>query len=337
MTSRGLSPGHDWQELEIPEGGAAGLLDGVSGRFSCQGGYCRLEHDRTRYPVGYYPDAGAVVFAPSDGGAEVVLHASASTPVPRANHLTFGTWLYLPGDFGDGLGYDFGVFAGGGDPFESGNAMELEGSASYAGDATGMYYAFYYSHNAPTANEAVSVSNPSASSSRAGVAAGTFGAHLYSGDAPTSIRTASGPNPLTSQSPEGVVVGSFSADVELTADFGTNPDLSTLSGRVHGFEYHEGYPYSPNALKVLFLRPAPIADQSTGDGNPIPATEMVAAGLASDREAGPPLGWVGEWRAAFFGSDPDDPRAHPTGVAGTFGATIGEAGLAGAFGAHRQP
>ena len=53
-------------------------------------------------------------------------------------------------------------------------------------------------------------------------------------------------------------------------------------------------------------------------------------------------GWYGEWHGAFYGNDPSDPSAHPTGVAGTFNVTpfddymrVGS-GLTGAFGAHRD-
>ena len=54
--------------------------------------------------------------------------------------LAFGYWLYVPKDVSNEDAYDFGVIASGGDPFEVANLGELTGTATYEGEATGMYY-----------------------------------------------------------------------------------------------------------------------------------------------------------------------------------------------------
>ena len=46
----------------------------------------------------------------------------------------------MPDDVTNWVEYDFGVFASGGDPFENANLAGLTGTATYAGDAVGMYY-----------------------------------------------------------------------------------------------------------------------------------------------------------------------------------------------------
>ena len=258
-----LLPGHDWQGVRLPDDGLQGMLDGTPGTFTCEGGsWCYLELDRQ---TGYYPGGGSVVFTPdSPGGAEVTLPPTThSAAVPTANYLSFGYWLYEPDSPTVFDPVDFGVLAGGGDPFESSRVQGLTGTATYAGDAIGMYY--------------------------------------------------------TNGSSNSAAVGSFEADVELTADFATSLDDGTLGGRIHGFASAGGAASFPTELR---FETTPITEFA-------PIVGAVSGGPSADAP------WKGEWGAAFFGNGAI-PSAHPTGVAGTFGATDGNSGIAGSFGAHKQ-
>ena len=130
-------------------------------------------------------------------------------------------------------------------------------------------------------------------------------------------------------------VGSFDASVTLEADFGNMADTldeGRLSGTVQNIRYDGvalGFPaqltlegeHDPQAH---LLAPAFFySDES-----------LTAAGVVSDGEPTP--SWFGTWQAAFFGNSAN-PNDHPTGIAGTFGATNDEDGLVGAFGARVRP
>ncbi len=283
-----LDAGHDWQGVYIdPQGSLAGSLDGVDGEFSCYGGqFCGLEIEPANATPGYYPRFGTVVFTPSDGSTPEVFSETASAPVPTVDYLSFGIWQYVPDDVESGS-FDFGVFAGGGDPFNYTNGEALTGSATYVGDAIGTYFA-------------------------------TVTSDYLQGDDPA----ASSPVPFP-------VTGSFTADVSLTAEFGTSVGPGMVSGRVHDFR-RGGESWSN---MEVFLREAPITTLGLGGDH------LGAIGDASRYESKTTSDMVlesGVWSAAFFGNNPNDPSAHPTGVAGTFGVASDEFGMLGAFGAHKQ-
>ena len=80
-----------------------------------------------------------MIFTPDDGSGEVTIPHPQPTAVPTVNYLTLGNWLFAPEDVTDGDAYDFGVFAGGDDPFMVDNLQALVGTASYEGAAAGMY------------------------------------------------------------------------------------------------------------------------------------------------------------------------------------------------------
>ena len=204
----GLQAGHDWQGISIEAGDSvAGTLDGVAGEFSCYGGQaCSLEIELGVATQGYYPSSGTVIFTPSDGSSPEMFSATTSAAVPTVDYLSFGIWRYVPDDVDDSDSYDFGVFAGGGDPFDATIGAALTGSATYVGDAIGMYSAKTYSD--------------------------------YLDDVPLPSTT-SAPIAQTSPAPFPIA-GSFIADVTLTADF----DMSTLSGRVHDITYDNGNSHS---------------------------------------------------------------------------------------------
>ena len=136
-------PGRDGLYISIPGDGLQGSLDGVAGTFSCAGDYCSLltTGDYSAYVP--WTDSQAVRFTPADGGAEVMLDPAQvvrpSTEVPKVNYLAFGSWEEVPEDATQVGGYDFGVFAGGDDPYMTASLPALSGTASYAGKAAGTY------------------------------------------------------------------------------------------------------------------------------------------------------------------------------------------------------
>ena len=128
----------------VPEEGLPGSLDGVTGTFSCapgENGYCGIENGRHFLAPGFTPDVSIdpVIFTPDDGSAAQELPAPQPTEVPVVNYLSFGDWLFVPEDITDLDAYDFGVFAGGDDPFTVDNLQGLAGTADYAGEAAGTY------------------------------------------------------------------------------------------------------------------------------------------------------------------------------------------------------
>ena len=138
----GISFPAGWDNIfiPVPEEGLRGSLDGVAGTFSCEG-FCALEDGRHHMAPGFTPwvVGEPVLFTPDDGSAATELPAPRPTDVPTVNYLNFGNWLFVPEDVTDRDAYDFGVFAGGDDPFMVDNLEGLAGSADYNGEATGMY------------------------------------------------------------------------------------------------------------------------------------------------------------------------------------------------------
>ena len=134
----------DFMYVEVPEGGLAGSLDGVSGRFTCaagSGGYCSLGRDAAGPAAGFYPLVNDAVFRPGDGSEATELRAEVPEEWPHADYLSMGHWLFVPEDAAEFEAYDFGVFSGGSDPFEPAYLKAVAGTAHYTGDAAGMYHA----------------------------------------------------------------------------------------------------------------------------------------------------------------------------------------------------
>lgn len=124
--------------------GLRGSVDGAPGTFSCAGGdryYCGLETSPGYLSPGYVADVAGdpVIFTPDDGSAAVRLPHPAPIPIPSANYLSFGTWLFAPEDVTDFDLYDFGMFASGDDPFTVDYLQRLTGTADYSGAAAGTY------------------------------------------------------------------------------------------------------------------------------------------------------------------------------------------------------
>ena len=115
-----------------------GSLDGVEGTFSCaNAGGCTFGTDHR--PGDYYAGSPGVTFTPDGGSAQPVTPSRSGT-VPTADYLAIGNWLYVPEDVTDSVNYEFGVYASGGDPFYISHLAAVAGTATYFGDAVGMYY-----------------------------------------------------------------------------------------------------------------------------------------------------------------------------------------------------
>ena len=116
--------------------------------------------------------------------------------------------------------------------------------------------------------------------------------------------------------------GPFTADVALEANFGTAEALGSISGTVSDVETEDGTAIGA----TLSLGSANIGSSNSGFFTG--STSMTFGGRT----------YAGRWGGQFF----DDGAATdpPASVAGTFGATVREAGgtgsLVGAFGAERQ-
>ena len=135
-----LPAGKDVMVVWIADGDSIdGSLDGTAGSFSCanvEG--CSFADDHSTAEDYHLASAG-VSFTP-DGGTAQPVNPRVTGTVPSADYLAFGHWLYVPEDVTDTVNYKFGVFASGGEPFEAANLAGLMGTATYEGDAAGMYY-----------------------------------------------------------------------------------------------------------------------------------------------------------------------------------------------------
>ena len=286
-----------------------GSLDGVAGTFSCaNAGGCSFTDSRA--PGGYGNGGPGVTFTPEGGTAQTVPFVELPT-VPNADYLAFGHWLYVPDDVTNWVEYEFGVFGSGGDPFDVTHLAGLTGTATYAGDAVGMYYVDGLTDN-PT-------------------------------------------------------VGSFTADVTLEADFGDGTATGSITGEVTDFVFEDDVASSLPATLMLtsdfysyvsdgFGRNHTLDEYgvvrgesnifNTGwyGGDPWPGGHVTGeTGADVNGEY-----WSGQWHGAFYGNGlattdiPPSYVEHPTGIAGHFntaadnGTMRSDAGLTGAFGAHRD-
>ena len=125
-----------------------GNLNGEPGQFSCSVAPCNLGDDRGEgnYTVSF----PGLVFTPDDETGPIDVVTSPFGFAPAADYLAFGYWLYVPDDLDDTQDYTFGVFGSGGDLFKENNLEGLEGTATYEGDATGMYFVEGLSNNTAT-------------------------------------------------------------------------------------------------------------------------------------------------------------------------------------------
>ena len=178
------------------------------------------------------------------------------------DYLAGGIWVFAPDTATSLADYEFGAFVDGNDPFTSTNVMPLTDTATYEGDATGVY----------------------------------------------SDRTA-GRNYFVD------------ALASLTANFGTNSGLGTISGTIHTIE-EDGVPITGNPVVTLGAANLTNANHGFFNGN----TSMTFDGDT----------YTGKWGGQFYGNGESD--GQPGSVAGTFGGATAndDYSFVGVFGAYKQ-
>ena len=280
-----------------------GSLDGVAGSFSCANAAgCAFTDARS--PGGYQNGSPGVTFTPEGGTAQSV-PAGESATVPNADYLAFGHWLYVPDDVTNWVDYEFGTFASGGDPFEVSNLAGLTGTATYAGDAVGMYYVDGLTDN------------PTVGSFTANV---TLDANFGDGTETGSIT-----GEVSNFEFDDDVASSLPASVMLTSDFYSY--LSDGFGRNHTLDEYGVVRGESN-----------IFDTGWETADPWPGGHVAGETQADVNGEY----WNGQWHGAFYGNGASA-TDHPTGVAGHFNTTAADngnarsgSGLTGSFGAHRD-
>ena len=214
-----LPSGRDFIVVWIADGDSIdGSLDGDAGSFSCanvQGCSFINDHSTTE---DYYAGSTGVSFTP-DGGSTQPMNPRVTGTVPRADYLAFGHWLYVPEDVTDAMIYEFGVFASGGDPFEASNLAGLTGTATYEGDAVGMYYVDGLTDN-PTVGSFtadVALSADFGDSSATGFVSGEVNNFAFEGDVASSLPAAV----TLTASPYGYLIEGFGVESGSTNIFDT--------------------------------------------------------------------------------------------------------------------
>ena len=127
-----------------------GSLDAQPGEFSCSVDRCFLSDDLVE--GNYSTSQGGLVFTPDDGTGPIDVTPGTWGHAPAADYLAFGYWLYVPEDTTSDSDYEFGVFGQVGDLFDAANLRGLEGTATYVGDATGVYFVGRQSNSPATGN-----------------------------------------------------------------------------------------------------------------------------------------------------------------------------------------
>ena len=123
----------------VNEGGSINFpaeLNGVPGRSTCTG--CSFVYTTGQLSM----TGGSMTFTPSGGSPPTTLTPGATETVTEAvrdpDYLSGGIWMIVPDDAMSADDYAFGAFVDGNDPFRS-NIAAVQGTASYDGDATGVY------------------------------------------------------------------------------------------------------------------------------------------------------------------------------------------------------
>ena len=108
---------------------AEGTFNGRAGSFRCISSSCGRRTSNGRL-TGL---SGDWIFIPGGG--------TTTETDKDTDYLAGGVWLYVPDAASSTDDYEFGTFVGGNDPFTQANIMALTGTATYRGDATGVYSA----------------------------------------------------------------------------------------------------------------------------------------------------------------------------------------------------
>ena len=113
--------------------GQQGTLNGVPGTFRCSStGSCSWDYTATTI-TGHFAEVR---------GLQFVARSGAGTPtVNDADYLAGGVWLIVPDDATSAADFQFGAFGDGSDPFMQSNLAPVMGTATYRGDAAGVYSA----------------------------------------------------------------------------------------------------------------------------------------------------------------------------------------------------
>ena len=221
-----------------------------------------------------------------------------------ADYLAFGNWLYVPEDTTDTLDYDFGVFATGGDPFDVGHIKGLSGTATYEGDAAGLYYVDGFA------------TNPNIGAFIADVVLNAeFGTNGEHGRVSGEVNNFVFDDPTSSSHVD--VSSSFPTAVTLTANAGDWLAQNSYVGIVQG---------ETNIFGISANQIQSIIGIYSQPGGWIEGLTSASAGGET---------WQGRWNGKFYGNGAS-PTDHPTSIAGVFGSSNNASGLAGSFGAHRQ-
>lgn len=80
----------------------------------------------------------AFVIPEADGARWVGLRTDRESQADT-DYLVYGIWAWIPRDVNDVEDFEIGVFADGGDPFTGANVLALTGTATYRGEANGIY------------------------------------------------------------------------------------------------------------------------------------------------------------------------------------------------------
>ena len=86
------------------------------------------------------PDGSWSVGEVGNGGTNTTVTESRAIPDDDdADYLAGGIWVYVPGNDEADNNYAFGAFVDGNDPFTQSNLAAVESTATYEGEATGIY------------------------------------------------------------------------------------------------------------------------------------------------------------------------------------------------------
>ena len=110
-----------------------GTLNGQQGTFECAASGCRLGFG-PGFSSGQENTLNTVsglTFVPSGSGTV--------RSVSDADYLAGGVWLIVPDDASSAAEYVFGAFGTAADPFRQSELTTVQGTATYLGDATGLY------------------------------------------------------------------------------------------------------------------------------------------------------------------------------------------------------
>ncbi len=120
---------------DVNEREVEGSFNGIPGTYECTSDSCTISTDSDGEVDAF--TTGTWTFTPTKAGAEMMVKGV----IPDADFLTFGYWLQATEDDEGETDYGVRTFATGGTLYTLGNAQAsgVQGTATYAGPATGLY------------------------------------------------------------------------------------------------------------------------------------------------------------------------------------------------------